>query len=315
VAVVRTAAGLRKFRALRPGSRVALVAPSSPFDREAFDAGCRELARLGLQPVFDERVFESGAIVAGTPAVRAASFLDAWRREDVDALMAVRGGYGAVEILPLVTPVRFAERVLPFVGYSDTTALHTWLNGHAGMTSIHGVMIEGRLARGEAFYDADTCLRALGAEPLGELAPDGLDVVRPGEAVGTLVGGTLTQLCASLGTPYDFRPPSGAVIFIEEVSERPYRIRRMLTQLQQSGRLAGASALVFGQLPGCDEPDGRVTARAVVEEFTAAASFPVLWGFPSGHTVTPLVSLPFGVRARVVTDGRPRLILEEAAGE
>jgi muramoyltetrapeptide carboxypeptidase len=104
-------------------------------------------------------------------------------------------------------------------------------------------------------------------------------------------------------------------LFLEEVGERPYRVRRMLAQLRQSGRLAGVAAIVFGQLPRCDEADGRITARDVIAGFAAECPVPVLFGFPSGHTTTPLISLPLGVRARVVATGHPALVLEEAAAE
>jgi muramoyltetrapeptide carboxypeptidase len=150
---------------------------------------------------------------------------------------------------------------------------------------------------------------------MGELTADGLEILRGGEASGPIVGGTLTQLAASLGTPYDFRPPDGAVLFLEDVTERPYRLRRLLTQLGQAGRFDRASALVFGQMPGCDESDGRVTARSVIHAFFAGFAGPILFGFPSGHTTTPLVSVPFGVHTRVVGRGRPRLVIEEAAAE
>jgi muramoyltetrapeptide carboxypeptidase len=312
--VGRTTAGLRKFRAVEAGSAVALVAPASPFKREAFDAGCRELERLGLRPVFDETVFAEGAIVAGPPRLRATAFERAWSSADTGAVIAVRGGYGSMEILPLLDPDVIRRRPLPFVGYSDNTSLHLWLNGHLGVTSVHGPMIEGRLAEGEEAYDAGTFLASLGDAPIGELSPDGLDVLRSGEATGPIVGGTLTEICSSLGTPFDFRPPEGAVVFIDEIGERPYRVRRMLEQLRQSGRLARVSALVFGQLPRCDESDGRVTARTVVAEFVEDVAIPVLFGFPSGHTTTPLVTLPFGVEARVLATARPRLVLTEAAG-
>ncbi len=89
----------------------------------------------------------------------------------------------------------------------------------------------------------------------------------------------------------------------------------MLAQLRQSGRLAGVAAIVFGQMPRCDEADGRVTARDVVAAFAGECPVPVLFGFPSGHTTSPLISLPLGVRARVVATGRPALVLEEAAAE
>jgi len=309
----RTEAGLLKVRPLRPGSRVALVAPASSFDRAEFEAGLGELRRLGFEPAYDERVFSRDGFVAGPADLRAASLCEALTRADVDAVLAVRGGYGSVELLPLLPAGDLGGASAGFVGYSDCTSLHAYLNLVVGRVSLHGPMLEGRLAVGPAAYDPDSFVRGLSARPLGELAPPGVEIVRSGEAAGPLFGGTLTQLVGSFGTPWEFRPPSGHVLFLEEVGERPYRLRRMLTQLRQSGRLGGAAAIVVGQLPRCDEPGGEVTGRAVVADCLADFPGPVLIGFPSGHTTTPLVSLPFGVRTRVVAAGSPALVIEEAA--
>jgi muramoyltetrapeptide carboxypeptidase len=127
------------------------------------------------------------------------------------------------------------------------------------------------------------------------------------------LGGTLTQLVASLGTPFAFAPPQGYVLFLDEVGERPYRLDRMVTQLAQAGLLARASAVVIGELPRCDEPSGDPTARAAVADLFAHFPGPVLIGFPSGHTVGAAMTLPFGVTARVVAGLRPRLVIEESA--
>jgi muramoyltetrapeptide carboxypeptidase len=313
VGVSRTKAGLRRCRAIRPGSRVALVAPASHFDREEFERGVAELHRLGLSVDYGEAVFARRPTVAGAPSLRADALRQAWTRDDVDAIVAVRGGYGSVEVLPLLTASDVPDRPAAFVGYSDVTSLHTWLNLHVGVTSVHGAMVDRRLSRGHEAYDPDAFLRSLGAEPMGELAPEGVQVLRAGEASGVLLGGTLTQLAASLGTPYAFMPPAGAVLFLEDVGERPYRLQRLLMQLRLGGVLSRASALVFGQMPGCDEPGGTLSARAVIEEFFEDFAGPILFNFPSGHTTTPLISLPFGVEARVVATGRPRLVLDEAA--
>jgi muramoyltetrapeptide carboxypeptidase len=313
----RTAAGLLKFRPVKTGSRVALVAPASSFDRAEFDAGLVELRRLGLEPVFDDTIFDRQLFTAGPPRARAESLLRAFDALDADAVIAVRGGYGSVDLLPLLDVQRLGRSRTAFVGYSDVTSLHSFLAASVGLASVHGPMIEGRLAKGPAAYDPVTFLRSLSAEPLGPLRADGLEVIQPGEAAGALVGGTLTQLLASFETPFTFRPPDGHVLFLDEVAERPYRLHRMLTQLRLSGRLAGASAIVFGQLPRCDEPDGRITARDVVRDSVAGFHGPVLFGFPSGHTTTPLVSVPFGVRAVVIAPasgaGAPGLVVEEAA--
>jgi muramoyltetrapeptide carboxypeptidase len=311
----RTRAGLVKFRPVRPGARVALVAPASPFDRAAFDAGVAELMRLGFDVVYDDTIFERESMVAGPAGLRAEALLAAWGRDDVDAVLAVRGGYGSVELLPSLPIARLLDRRIPLIGYSDITSLHSYLNCQAGCASVHGAMIDGRLSRGSDAYDRASLLGSLSDTPLGELIPAGLDVIRPGEAAGALFGGTLTQLVASLGTPYAFDPPPGYVLLLDEVSERPYRLQRMLVKLALAGRLERAAAVVCGQLPRCDESDGRLTGRTVVAEFFTGFSGPVIFGFPTGHTVTPLVSVPLGVEVRVIADGRPRVVFDEAAAE
>jgi muramoyltetrapeptide carboxypeptidase len=312
----RTRAGFVKFRPVRAGSRVALVAPASSFDRQEFEAGVTELRRLGLEPVYEDAIFDRQMFTAGRPRDRALSLLRAFEAMEADAVIAARGGYGSVELLPLLDLERVRRSRTAFVGYSDVTSLHSVL-GSLGLASVHGPMLEGRLAKGAAGYDARTFLGSLSAEPLGELAPEGLDVLQPGFATGPLVGGTLTQLLASFDTPYAFRPPPGHVLFLDEVGERPYRLHRMLVQWRLSGRLAAAAAIVFGQLPRCDEPGGTPTALDAIRDAIAGFRGPVLAGFPSGHTTTPLISLPFGVAAVVMApppgQGRPRLVLEEAA--
>ena len=309
----RTACGLIKCRPAQAGSRVAIVAPASAFKQEDFDAGVAELRRLGFDPVYAESVFARETIVAGSIASRTRALLDAWRDRGIDAIIAVRGGYGSVELLPGLDAAEIAASRTALVGYSDITSLHTFLNCQSGLASIHGPMLEGRLAAGTSAYDVTTFLAALSPKALGEQSPEGLTTVRSGEAAGSLFGGTMSQLVGSLGTPWPFAPPAGAVLFLDEVGERPYRIRRMLTQLQQSGVLARASAIVCGQFPRCDEPGGTVTGRGVVADFLRDFSGPVLFGFPSGHTVTPLMTIPFGVAVRAIGGPRARLVFDEAA--
>jgi len=306
---------MRKPRALRPGDRIALVAPASPFPRESFDAGVAELRRLGYEPVYDESVFARHRYVAGDAALRADSFRRAWTDPSIAALIAVRGGYGSVQLLPRLDPREIAKTPKAFIGYSDNTSLIDFLTSRCGVVAFHGPMIDGRLAKGEQAYDRDTFTRVLTqAAPAGCIRHAQLEALRGGDASGVLVGGTLTQLLASLGTPYAFDPPQDHVLFIDEVSERPYRIDRMLTQLRLSGLLARASAIVFGEMPRCDEPgDAGPAIKPILAELLADFRGPVLFGLPSGHTDGACMTLPFGVRARVVTGPEPALIIEEAA--
>jgi muramoyltetrapeptide carboxypeptidase len=273
------------------------------------------LRRLGYEPVYEETVFARSAYTAGSPEIRADAFRRAWQDPSIRALIAVRGGYGSVQLLPRLSSDEIRRTPKAFIGYSDNTSLLAWLTGCCDVVAFHGPMLEGRLAKGAAGYDRDTFERVLTrAEPAGSITHPALEAVRTGEASGVLTGGTLTQLAASLGTPYAFRPPAGHVLFLDEIAERPYRIDRLLTQLRLAGILAAASAIVFGELPRCDEPAERgPMIRDVVRDLLEDFGGPVLFGLPSGHTTGPCMTLPFGVRVRVVTKPRPELVVEEAA--
>lgn len=303
-----------KPRALAPGDRLAIVAPASAFVRDEFDAGIAELRRLGYVPVFDDSVFAREAYVAGRPEDRAAALRLAFRDPSIAGIMGVRGGYGSAQLLPLLDAGEARRGCKAFIGYSDLTAILTFLTGTCGVVAFHGPMLAGRLGKGPAGYDRDSFERALcRKEPMGELALETAESIRNGEVRGILTGGTLTQLVASLGTPYAFDPPAGHVLFLDEVAERPYRLDRMITQLRQSGVLARAAAVIFNELPRCDEPSGEPTARAVVADLFKDFPGPVIFGVPSGHTAGAAITLPFGVACRAIAGPRARLVIEESA--
>lgn len=302
-------------RRLERGSRIAIVAPASAFKRDEFERGVGEIERLGLRPTWDDTVFARASYVAGTADVRAAAIRRALADPEVDAIIAVRGGYGSAQLLPLLNPAEIRAAGKPVIGYSDITALLAFVTLHCGVVAFHGPMLEGRLARGSEGYDRDSFERALfHPTPMGEFDAPGVETLRAGDFSGPIFGGTVTQLLASLGTPYAFDPPPGYVLFFDEVGERPYRLDRMVTQLRQSGLLARAGAIVVGELPRCDEAGGETTGRATMAAVLDDFPGPMLIGFPSGHTIGPQQTIPFGVRARVVADRRgPRLVIEEPA--
>ncbi|MCX6552870.1 MAG: LD-carboxypeptidase [Acidobacteria bacterium] len=294
---------LLKPRALRPGDRVAVIAPASPFPRDEFDAGIGELRALGFDPVFAPSVFDRRRYLAGTAAARAEALMAAWQDPAIKAIFTARGGYGSVHLLPFLSPEMMRQSPTLLVGYSDITALLAFVTTRCRIATLHGPTVAGRLGRGTAAYDRASLLQALtGIGPTTRLVAGAMETIAAGDASGPVCGGNLTQLAASLGTPYAFSPPDGCILFLEDVNERPYRIDRLLTQLRQSGVLGRARALLFGQMPGCDEPDGQITAREVVADFASDFGGPVAWGLPSGHTAEAALTVPFGVCGRVRAD-------------
>lgn len=305
---------MRKPRALRRGDRVALIAPASGFARGEFDAGLAELSSLGFSVTYEDSVFDRSAYTAGTPEVRAGALRRAWLDPGIAAIVAVRGGYGSVQLLPLLDPADFAQTAKPLIGYSDVTSLLVWLTLKCGVVSFHGPMVEGRFARGADGYDRSSFERTLmQTGPVGRIGTGQVTVVRPGRAAGLLIGGTMTQLAGSLGTPYAFDPPEGCVLFLDEVAERPYRIDRLYTQLKLAGIIGRAGALVFNELPRCEEPSGAPPIRDVVTDLTRDFRGPVLFGLPSGHTPGASLTLPFGLTARIDTADAPALFIDESA--
>ena len=301
------------LRRLKSGDRVALVAPASSFAREEIEPGVAELQRLGLQPVYDESVFEKRRFTAGSAETRAAAISRALSDPEIAALVAIRGGYGSAHLLPLLDAHLIKDARKPLIGYSDITAL---LNLYVsnGLAAIHGPMIDRRLSRGPSAYHEDSLRRVVMiGEPAGEMRPDQLMTLHQGSATGVLVGGTLTQLMSSMGTPWAFAPPNHCVLFLEDVSERPYRIHRLLVQASQAGVFQKADAIVFGEFPGCDEPGGDPAIVDVLRDFTKGFRGPVLFNFPSGHTKGPTWTLPFGVKAEVVGGPAPVVRVLEAA--
>jgi muramoyltetrapeptide carboxypeptidase len=304
-----------RLRRLQSGDRVALVAPASSFPPEEITAGVAELARLGFEAVYDQSIFEKERFVAGPVETRVNAILRAWEDPSIAALIAVRGGYGSAQLLPYLDPDVLRDGRKALIGYSDITAiLNLYLRN--GMTAIHGPMIDRRISKGPSAYDEPSFRKVLmSAEPAGDLTPPQLETLHPGTATGLLVGGTLTQLMASMGTMYEFDPPPGCVLFLEDIGERPYRIHRMLTQASQAGIFVHAAAIVFGEFPACDEPGGEPVIRDVLREFTRDFRGPVLFNYPSGHTAGPTWTLPFGVTAEVIGGPTPSLKVLESAVE
>ena len=301
------------LRRLKPGDKVALVAPASSFPPEEIEAGVAELERLGLEAVYDQSIFDKQRFVAGSAESRAKAIHEAWTDPAIGALIAIRGGYGSAQLLPLLDTSLLRKACKPLIGYSDITALLNLYLQH-GLAAIHGPMIDRRLSKGPSAYHEESFRRVvMAAEPAGEMRPDQVESLHPGSARGVLAGGTLTQLMASLGTPWAFDPPGECVLFLEDVGERPYRIHRLLTQAAQAGVLKKARAIVFGEFPGCDEPGGDPALREVLRDFTTGFGGPVLFNFPSGHTAGPTWTLPFGVRAEVVAGPSPVLRILDAA--
>jgi len=244
----------------------------------------------------DQSVFERKGYLAGDDARRLGELRSALADESVTAIVAARGGYGLTRILGQLDVELVARRRPLLVGFSDVTALHA-LFACAGVRSLHAPMAASMGAR------ADDATWRRWTEALEGAAPgriDGLHTVAPGGAQGPLLGGNLALLAALAGTRH--APPlDGAILLLEDTTEKPYRIDRMLTQLREAGMLGGVAGIVLGAFTECTPNDDGVTVDEVLAERLSNLGVPVARGLPAGH-IRENLSLPLGALARLDAD-------------
>jgi muramoyltetrapeptide carboxypeptidase len=319
-------AGNRKLirpRALREGDTVGLVTPSSYVsDPDRLALAERTARFFGLKPRFGKNVRKREGYLGGTVDQRVEDLHDMFRDPEVKAVFAIRGGYGSAQLLDRIDYSLIRSHPKIFLGYSDITALHLAIQRHAGLVTFHGPIVLSRFTQ----YTQTYFRRALfETQPLGRVTnpPDSdplrpahtLRTVRPGRARGPLIGGNLTLISTTMGTPYEIET-RGKILFLEDVEEQPYSIDRMLTQLRLAGKLADAAGVIFGQCQDCRPRDfqpsyeSTLSVGEVVDEILGKLQIPVLSGLTVGHTDDQL-TLPLGVMAELDA-GTGELVIEEA---
>jgi muramoyltetrapeptide carboxypeptidase len=292
---------IRKPPRLRSGDVVGVIAPGGALDQGRLQAGIEVLEGWGLGVEVGSAVLQRQAYLAGGDEARLADLERMLDDPRVRAIFCARGGYGSQRIVPRLDTGRLARHPKPIVGYSDATAL---LNAAvaAGVVAVHGPMVADDIARGLTRRSVDH-LWALLSDPTWLWEVEAPETVRPGRAAGRLMGGCLSVLVATLGTPYA-PDTEGAIVFLEDVAERPYRLDRLLTQLRQSGKLAHAAGVVFGAMAACPPIDG-LGPLDVVRACCGDLGCPVAFGLPAGHHPSGAgcenLALPFGVEVELDT--------------
>jgi len=304
----------RKPRALRAGSRVALVAPASPAEPRKIEAGIAELQRLGFSVLPWAGNASEGYFAASTPE-RRREFLDALENPGADALVALRGGYGSNYLLDSRDEPALAAPK-PLIGYSDLTTLQLFLWQRMGWVTFYGPMVAAGLCTGAGKpggYDEDSFRRATGQTEGGWTLDLQGECLEEGEVEGTLMGGCLTLLEATVGTQWQVNL-GGAIVVLEDRAMKPYQVDRVLMHLIQAGVFAGVAGFVFGDFPECPAPGaGSPSVRDVCARILAGNGLPVVYGAPVGHTERPMLTLPLGVEARLVAQGGGTLEILEPA--
>jgi muramoyltetrapeptide carboxypeptidase len=300
---------------LHAGDKIGVIAPASNVKPELLEPGIRLLNKMGYETVYAPDIFTQDLYFAGTADRRLAELNAMMKRSDIQAILCARGGYGANHLLTRIDFEKFRQHPKIFMGYSDITSLLTAITDRTGLITFHGPMAAKDFATLEAI-DFPSWHNSVGGIGEWNVPTDKAEVLRPGHAQGRLYGGCLTMLTASLDTPFAIQTED-TILFIEDVSTKPYQIDRMLMQLRLAGKLDRVQGMVFGEMLHCTQPEGQnYTLPQVIMRVLEQFEGPVIYGVKSGHVSGRNITLPIGVQADLTAEGgRATLRVMEAATE
>lgn len=295
---------------LQPGSRIALVAPAGPLFPDRIERSLQRCRDMGLDPVLGRSAGARAGYLAGSDEERAADMQAAIDDDSIDAIWALRGGYGTVRLLERLNAARLRERPKAFIGFSDNTTLHLMFF-NAGLVSFHGPHPGGDFPP-ETHAAFERVL--FHAEPAGRLPVRGEDpapqTLRAGTARGALIGGNLSLLASACGTDACMQA-RGCIVFVEEVGEPAYRVDRMLQQLHRSGAFVGVTGFAFGRFTETPVSENDRPVHELLLETAERLNVPAVIDFPFGH-IDHNWTLPVGAEA-VLDAGAATLEITERA--
>jgi len=310
-------------RRLERGDTIGLIAPASaPPDWEHVERGIAVLEQLGYKTKLARHARQRLGFLAGDDRERAADLMSMFTDRRVRAIMCLRGGYGSARLLDRLDYGIIRRNPKVFIGFSDLTSLHCAFLNEANLVSFHGPMVNSDFADPDIpRFSTESFLRSLtDPSPSGDIACGyrrrTVKVLRGGLAWGRLIGGNLSLLCTTIGTPWqpDFR---GRILFFEDLGEEPYRFDRMLTHLLNCGLLQKVAGIAIGLNADCEDKkrararEYRQTLEDVLRDRLLPLKIPVVTGLPFGH-VPFNATLPIGLRAELDGDSGKLSILEAA---
>lgn len=305
-----------KPKPLRKGDTIGLIGPSSPTPLERINPTVKELENLGFKVVVGASCYGQHGYLSGRDDIRAKDIKEMFKNKYIDGIWCIRGGYGTPRILDMLDYDAIRSNPKVFIGYSDITALHIAINQQCNLVTFHGPM-----ASTEVFHKLDNFTyeyltrNVMDTEALGRINnPKDVSIKKlvPGNCEGKLIGGNLSLVSATIGTDYEI-DTKGKILFLEDVDEEPYRIDRMLTQLRLAGKLNDAKGFILGDWSNCvsNEPEKSLTLMEVFNEIIVPLGKPTIYNLMAGHC-KPMITLPFGVNAKLDADNKSLFIYEGA---
>lgn len=297
--------------ALQPGDAIRVLSLASPVEEARLERGCDELMRLGYAVRADRgSVLARDGFFAGAPSGRVEALKEGICEDESRAIFCTRGGYGSNYLLDSLQHLRAAPKI--FCGFSDVTSVQTFLWQKFRWVTFYGPMVAAGMDRGAnapGGYDRASLVNALTETKRGWSIDLKGEWLASGSADGMLLGGCLTLVESTLGTPWAL-DTQDAILVLEDRDMKPYQADRALMHLKQAGKLGGVAGVILGEFPGCDAVAGTATVKDVAQRILGTLGIPVVWGAAVGHTPRAMLTMPLGVRARL-SGSSPKIELLE----
>lgn len=299
---------------LKRGDTVMLVTPGSFIGDESLQKAIQNLENMGLKVQLSEHIRAKKGYTAGTVEQRVADLHQAFANPEIKAVWCARGGYGCAQLLPHLDFDLIRKNPKILIGFSDITILLHAVTLKTGLTTFHGPVGSSEFSpytrkwlQKTLFAPSDKLTMSISEDKINGLDPY---TIRPGKAQGILYGGNLTLLASAVGTPWmpDFR---GKLVFMEEIGEKPYRIDRMITQIQQGTNIHEAAGIVLGHFTDCEADNGDLSLSLKQTLYSAFEFFkkPIGYGYTWGH-IDQMTTLPIGLEAAIDTHDFSLTLLE-----
>ncbi|AOY75045.1 S66 peptidase family protein [Clostridium formicaceticum] len=305
-----------KPKALELGDTIGIIAPASPSTKKKIDLAKEKLNALGYKVRVGKSCYAAHGYLAGKDDLRAEDVNHMFEDEMIKGIICLRGGYGATKILDKLDFKAIENNPKVFVGYSDITALHLAINQKCHLVTFHGPMAASDFAGDMEDFTRVSFLKAVTtSHPMEDTenpVSEKLKCLVEGEATGKIIGGNLSLIAATMGTPYEI-DTKGKLLFLEDIGEAPYRIDRMLTQLALAGKFHDAVGIILGDFKDCEasQEEKSLDLMEVFKEIILPYGKPTVYNLKAGHC-SPMLTLPFGVNT-ILKATETKLYIEEVA--
>lgn len=307
---------LIKPRALRLGDTIGLIAPAGFSRKEKVKEAYDKITQMGFKVKMGKSPYEKYGYLSGSDQIRARDINEMFKDKEVDGILCLRGGYGTPRILDLLDYEGIKANPKIFIGYSDITALHIAFNQIAGLVTFHGPMaVSDMIGDFKEFSQESLFNLIMDKKERYEMknpVKEEIITINRGVAQGTIIGGNLSLIVDTIGTAYEI-DVEDKILFIEEIGEEPYNIDRMFNQLRLWGKLERVKGIILGDFNNCKpgKPQDSLSLEEVIDDQIKPLGKPTIYNFQSGHC-NPMITLPFGVKARLDGGKKELVILEKA---